>query len=628
MNTPIVSLRSILHNLQGQLPYLSQACDLVWTAAQSWTLAWALLLLMQGVLPVAAVYLTRAVIDSLVPVLGQGGAWPTLAPTFLLVALLTVVLLLTEVLRSLTGWVRTAQAEHVQDHLHGLIQAKASELDLSFYESPEYYDRLYQARIDAVNRPVALLENLGGFFQNGLTLLAMAGVLFPFGWWIPLLLVVSTVPAFAVVLRYTVRQHLWHLRTTADRRRTHYYDWLLTLLDAVAELRLFALSAHFQTAFQSLRQRLRTERVQLARQQALAELAAGAMGLVTIGLVMAWMLWRAAQGQISLGDVVLLYQAFYQGQRLMRTLLTSVGQIYGNILFLENLFAFLALEPRVVDPARPLPAPATLQESIGFEQVTFRYPGSSRVALDRFSLTIPAGHTVALVGANGAGKSTLIKLLCRLYDPETGSITLDGMDIREMSLEALRRQITVLFQQPVQYHTTAAENIALGNLAAEPGKAEIIAAARAAGADTPIDRLPEGYETVLGKWFGGAELSVGEWQRVALARAFLRQVPILVLDEPTSAMDSWAEAEWLERFHWLAQGRTVLIITHRFTTAMQADIIHVMDAGQIVESGRHEDLVAYGGLYAQSWTTQMQARTGMTAPHQAIDPAGPSHTAG
>ena len=623
MNTSVISLRSILHNLQRQLPYLSQACVLVWTAARSWTLAWALLLLIQGVLPVAAVYLTRAVIDSLVPVLGQGAAWPTLAPTFLLVALLALVLLLTEVLRSLTGWVRTAQAEYVQDHLHGLVQAKASELDLSFYESPEYYDRLHQARVDALNRPVALLENLGGFFQNGLTLLAMAGVLFPFGWWIPLLLVISTVPAFAVVLRHTVRQHHWHLRTTADRRRTHYYDWLLTLFEAVAELRLFALSAHFRAAFQSLRQRLRTERVQLARQQALAELAAGAMGLVTIGLVMAWMLWRAAQGQISLGDVVLLYQAFYQGQRLMRTVLTSVGQIYGNILFLENLFAFLALEPRVVDPARPLPTPVALLEGIGFEQVTFRYPGSSRVALDRFSLTIPAGHTVALVGANGAGKSTLIKLLCRLYDPEAGSITLDGIDIREMSLEALRRQITVLFQQPMQYHTTAAENIALGNLAAEPGEAEIMAAARAAGADTPIDRLPEGYETVLGKWFGGAELSVGEWQRVALARAFLRQVPILVLDEPTSAMDSWAEAEWLERFRWLAQGRTVLIITHRFTTAMQADMIHVMEAGQIVESGRHEDLLAHGGRYAQSWTTQMQTRAGMAASHQAIDPSGP-----
>ncbi len=231
------------------------------------------------------------------------------------------------------------------------------------------------------------------------------------------------------------------------------------------------------------------------------------------------------------------------------------------------------------------------------------------MALDRFSLTIPAGHTVALVGANGAGKSTLIKLLCRLYDPEAGAITLDGVNIREIPLEELRRQITVLFQQPIQYHTTAAENIALGNLAATPGDAEIVAAARAAGADTPIDRLPEGYDTVLGKMFGGADLSGGEWQRVALARAFLRPAPILVLDEPTSAMDSWAEAAWLERFRCLAHGRTVLMITHRFTTAMQADMIHVMEAGEIVESGRHDALLARGGLYAQSWSTQMKSHT-------------------
>ena len=175
----------------------------------------------------------------------------------------------------------------------------------------------------------------------------------------------------------------------------------------------------------------------------------------------------------------------------------------------------------------------------------------------------------------------------------------------------------------MQYHATAAENIALGNLAVTPSEAEVTAAARAAGADVPIARLPHGYETVLGKWFGGAELSVGEWQRVALARAFLRQVPILVLDEPTSAMDSWAEAEWLERFRWLADGRTVIIITHRFTTAMQADIIHIMDEGRIVEAGRHEELLAHGGRYAQTWATQMRTRTGMLTPHQAIGTIGP-----
>ncbi len=285
-----------------------------------------------------------------------------------------------------------------------------------------------------------------------------------------------------------------------------------------------------------------------------------------------------------------------------------------NFAPLDNLFTFMGLEPQVVDPPEPLPMPNTLQTGIGFEHVTFTYPGSNRVALDDFSCVLPAGKTVALVGANGAGKSTVIKLLCRFYDPDAGQVLADGTDLRRFSLTGLRRQITVLFQQPVQYHSTAAENIAMGDLTASPGDQDIRAAAEAAGADAPIARLSEGYDTVLGKQFGGTELSVGEWQRLALARAFLRQAHIVVLDEPTSAMDSWAAAAWLERFDKMAEGRTVLIVTHRFTTAMHADVIHVIDQGRIVESGTHQDLLALGGRYAQSWLKQMRA-------HQAQAPS-------
>jgi ATP-binding cassette subfamily B protein len=241
---------------------------------------------------------------------------------------------------------------------------------------------------------------------------------------------------------------------------------------------------------------------------------------------------------------------------------------------------------------------------IRLERVTFRYPGSQRTACADFSLTLPAGKIVALVGENGAGKSTVTKLICRFYDPETGHVLLNGVDVRHLSLTWWRQQITVLFQEPIHFHTTAARNIALDDLAVEPDRDAIIAAACAAGADPPIRRLSQGYETVLGKWFGGVELSVGEWQRVALARAFLRQSPIVILDEPTSAMDSWAEADWLGRFRTLVAGRTALVITHRFTTAMQADIIQVMVAGGIIETGTHEELLALHGRYAHSWHMQ------------------------
>ncbi len=602
----IASFKSHFRELQSNLPYLPQACVLVWTAARSWTIAWGILLLIQGLLPVVTVYVTRALVNSLVSVWGQGGTWDTLTPLFQLVALMAGVLLLTEVLRSTSGWIRTAQAELVQDYISSRIHSIAGTLDLSFYDTPDFYDRLHRARVDASTRPIALVENMGEILQNGLTLIAMACVLLPFGWWIPIVLAVSTLPAFAEVLRHTVRQHEWRHRTTPDQRRIKYYDLLLTIREAAMEMRLFGLAKHFQTEYQVLRKRLRSERLHLAKSQAMAQLLAGALALFTTGLIMGWMLWRAVQGHISAGDLALFYQAFSQGQGLMRTVLTGVGQIYNNIAFLENLFTFLALKPQIAESTQPLETPTHLKKGITFDQVTFRYPGSDRAALENFSLTIPVGQMIALVGTNGAGKSTLIKLLCRFYDPDSGSITHDGIDIRDMSLETLRRQTTVLFQQPMQYHLSASDNISMGDIAGNPDKQEIIAAAQAAGADAPIARLPNEYETVLGKWFGGAELSVGEWQRIALARAFLRNAPILILDEPTSAMDSWAEAAWVKRFRRLAIGRTVIMVTHRFTTAMHADIIHVMNAGQIVESGSHQKLLDSGGRYADSWMTQMQ----------------------
>jgi ATP-binding cassette, subfamily B, bacterial len=595
-----------LNTLRSQLRYLPQALGLVWSASRHWTVAWAVLLVLQGALPVATVYLTRMVVDSLVAATTNAGGWTALQPTLFLIAAMVGVLLLMEGLRSLAGWVRAMQAELVQDHVHALIHAKAATLDISFYDTPNYYDRLHRARVDALNRPMQLLENIGSLLQNGLTLAAMATVLLTYTLWLPVVLIGSTLPALWVMTRYTLEFHRWRLRNTVNERRARYYDWLLSWRDAAMELRLFALGGHYQGLFQQLRGQLRGERMRLIRGQVLAEVGAGSLAVVATGLAIVWMAWRVTQGLASLGDVALFYQVFTQGQRLMRTSLENAGDVYRNILFLENLFEFLALEPQVHEPVRPIPFPDRIQAGIRFEAVTFRYPESERLALDRLSVEVPAGQMVAFVGANGAGKSTLIKLLCRFYDPDGGRITLDGIDLRDMSLDDLRRQITVLFQEPVRYHTTVAENIALGDLAAKPTTAAIAAAARAAGADPPIMRLPDRYETVLGKWFGGAELSVGEWQRIALARAFLRRASLLILDEPTSAMDSWAEADWLTRFRRLAAGRTTIIITHRFTTAMQADYIYVMEGGRVVEAGSHSGLLALNGRYGRSWRTQTQ----------------------
>ena len=460
--------RFSLQQLRSQLPYLPQTLKLVWDAAGKWTLAWLLLLLLQGILPLAPVYLTKTVVDALVQALHSGGEWQAVRPIFWWGGLMAGALLLMEVCSSLTQWLRATQADMVQDYVSGLIQAKAVTLDLAFYETPEYFDRLYRARVDAFTRPMLLLENLGALLQNSITLAAMAAVLLTYSWWLPLVLIFGTLPALVVVGRATLREAQWRHHNTVQERRSRYYDVLLTMPENAAELRLFNLGRHYRQAFQRLRQQLRLEKRTLGLTLLGGQLVAGTFAFLTGGAALVWVIWGAVQGRTSLGDVALFYQVFNQGQRLMQTLLSNVGEIYRNIIFLENLFEFLQLQPQIISPPQPLPLPPRLQQGISFSEVTFRYPGSSKPALDAFSLDIPAGSVVALVGDNGAGKTTLIKLLCRFYDPEAGQITADGLDIRTVAMDAWRRRITVLFQEPVHYHTTAAENIAQGDLDAAP----------------------------------------------------------------------------------------------------------------------------------------------------------------
>ena len=600
-------LSSKLRKALAQLPHLPRALSLVWEVGRPWTVAWIVLLIVQGLLPVAFVYLTKLVVDNVV--IAGGGTREQMLYVLWLVLGLGGTLLLMEVVRNAINWVRTVQTELLQDHITALIHEKSVTVDLAFYELADYYDHLHRARTEARYRPLALLGNLGALLQNSITLIAMGAILIPLGPWLTVALLLSTLPAFFVVVHYALAEYQWRLRTTTDDRRAWYYDWIMTTADAAAEIRLFDLGKYFQSQHKDLRRKLRGERLELTRRQGLAELAASVIALLIIGAAMLLMMWRALNGRVTLGELALVYAAFNQGQGLMRTLLENAGQLYGNSLFLGNLFNFFSLESessgtaaRTVGAALPgRPSSA----SISFEHVSFSYPDASTTALDNFTLSIPSGKIIAIVGPNGAGKSTLLKLLCRFYDPTAGSITIDGQNIKDIPTGDLRRLITVLFQQPFHYNTTVRDNILYGDLQREASDAELDAAIQAAGAKEIVSRLANREQTLLGRWFpGGTELSVGEWQRIALARAFLRRAPIIILDEPTSALDPWAEADWLERFRRLAFGRTSIIITHRFTTAMHADVIHVMDRGRIIESGSHQRLLEQSGLYAESWSRQ------------------------
>lgn len=581
-----------------QLPTGRHALELVWRAAGWWTVAWGILLVMQGLVPAGLALLLRTLVNRLVASPG----WSAIAPPAIGIAALWIV---AQLLSSALSWVREVQAELVQDEVHRLIQSKALRLDLSFYDHSESYDLLYRAQVDAFSQPLSLLESLGSLVQNGLGFLVLAGILWTYAAWLPLLLVFTAVPGLLLVAHQILKAHRWNMEHTNDDRRAQYLDLMMTEQSAAAELRLFDLGGYHRRAFESLRESLREGKLQLVREGAVTELGAGILAWAGSLVGLGWVLHQTITGRIKLGDLLLCFQAFQQGQALLRSLLEGAGKIYRSLLFVNNLEDFLKVEPAIrSDPARTPPLP--LKNSIRFERVSFTYFGGNHRALDAFDLEIPQGKIVALVGHNGAGKSTLIKLLCRFYDPDEGRILMDGVDLRSLDREALRRCITVLFQEPVRYHATARENIGFGDVDALSDQARVGQAARDAGALDPIERLAEGFETVLGKFFGRVELSGGEWQRMALARAYFRRAPLIILDEPSSVMDSWAEQDWLSRFRALAAGKTALMITHRFTTAMHADIIHVMDKGRIVESGTHAQLVALGGTYASSWSAQMR----------------------
>jgi ATP-binding cassette subfamily B protein len=590
-----------------RLRHVGWALRLVWRAAGWWAVGGLGLLLVQGLIPVGTVYVTKHLVDAVAGVLGAGLSGEALRALALPAGIMGGLLLLEQAIGGVSEYVRTIQAELVRDHIKARIHEQAVAVDLAFYESSDYHDLLSQANSQANGKPLELVNNLGGVFQNGITLAGICGVLIPFGLWIPLVLLLSTVPALYVVVRYSNEQHAWWERRTEGRRRAGYYNTLLTHEQVAPEVRIFGLGPLLRRAYMAIRVQLRDELLAITRRQGWAKAAAGLTSLLVTAGVMAYMVVRAMQGAATLGDLAMFYQAFNRGQGLAKGLLSSAGQIYSNTLFLEHLHRFLSLEPTVKDPADPVPAPTPIHDGIRFDDVYFAYPGSREYALRGFNLSVPAGQTVAVVGANGAGKSTLIKLLCRFYDPQKGRITVDGTDLRAFALDDLRSTIAALFQRPVQYQMTATDNIAIADFAGEPRPYAVEQAAQRAMIDETIRNLPQGYDTLLGKWFeGGTELSGGQWQRVSLARAFYNDAPVIVLDEPTSHLDSWAEHAWYDRFGTLANGKTAIIVTHRFTTAMRADVICVMRAGQIVEQGTHEALLDQGGLYATSWRQQMQ----------------------
>lgn len=590
----------------ARLAILPSALALAYRGAPGWSATSILLTLMQGLMPAAFIWIIRDLINRFPSLRFDGWKgldWMALAPSLLLLGL---VLLAIEALQPLARWIRAAQSESVERHVRDLVLTHANRSDLAFFESPEFQDDLYRAGPEAGAMINSLLENMAQMLQSVVTVVALAAILIPYAWWLPLGLAASLVPALGVILLDAWQQGNWWREATRDERRANYLNWLITGGMNAAELRLLQLGSHLQEQHQKLKQKLSARRLSLERRHAVAAVAAATFGVAAAAGALALLASQPSRQAIALGDVVLIFQAFHQSQRASKSLLSQFGSLIRQAMQIRSLYDYLAYSPKIISRSDTIAEMPTPKDSIRFENVTFRYAGNAKPALVGLSATIPAGKITAIVGANGSGKSTLIKLLSRLYDPDSGAILIDGIDIREYDPQRLREQFAVLLQEPLELQDTVSENIRAGRIDASENLGQRIRdAAKATHADRIIADLEQGFETHLGRWFtDGTDLSTGQWQRIALTRAIFRDAPVLVLDEPTSAMDAITEAEWVKQLPAMAAGRTVVLITHRLPAARNADQILVFSKGRVIEAGSHDELLATGGEYAGLYRAQ------------------------
>ncbi len=588
------------------LPELLRSVELVWRGSAGWTMAGLGVSIAVAVLPLAGLYLLKLIIDAIVAGTATGfGAGEVRMLTALIVCAL-LVQLITAICKAFMQVIHEAQAAQVTEYMQDLMHRKSIDVDLGYYETPEFKNTFHRAQQEAPYRPTRIVHGLTQVTQNGLALLALSGLLlFSIHWTFGLLLASAAVPGLWVRIRQARRMFDWQMERTPIERKADYYNWILTGSHHAKENRLFGVGPVLKERAAALRRGLNQRRLKFAFQKSTSEfLTQSTAAIVTFG-AFGVLAHRAVSGVISIGELVMVYQAFQRGLGYFQELLSALANLYENNLFVRNVYAFLDLKAALPESAHPRPMPRLIKKGICFENVRFQYRNSDRPCLNDVSLTIEPGEVVALVGENGAGKSTLIKLLCRMYDPDAGRITIDGTDIREFKKEELRRALSVVFQDFVQYQLPVRDNIGLGNVDLLANDDAIVSSARAAGADEFIRKLNGKYDAVLGTLFeGGEELSVGQWQKIALARAFLRTSEVIILDEPTSALDPKSEFEVFEKFRQLAAGRSTLLISHRLSTVKMADRIYVLNGGRIVEHGTHDELVDLGTDYASLYNAQ------------------------
>ena len=595
----------------GALRYLPTLLREIAAASPRLLAASIALRLVAACLPVLSLYLAKLILDGIVaeharPAPGAGLADPGRARLAGLVAAEFGLALVSDLTGRLANLTETLIGDLYANAASLRLMAHAAALDLAQFEDSAQQDRLERARRQVSGR-TGLVGTLLGQFQALVTLAALAAGVAAFTPWLVALIAAAVVPAVLNEWHFTKAGYRLAWLRSPERRRLDYLRYLGASVETAKEVKLFGLSGYVTGLYAAVARRLLADNRGLATARAGWGFAFASLGTLAYYAAYTVIVWRTVTGAFSVGDLAFLAGAFQRLRGGIEGLLLGFTQITGQAQYLDDFFSFFAIRPQIRAPARPVPLPRPIREGLVFEDVGYRYPGTESWALRGLSFAVRAGETVALVGGNGAGKTTIVKLMTRLYDPQEGRVLLDGVPLPAYDLDDLRARIGAIFQDFVRFDLTAGENVAVGRIEAA-ADADRIAAAAARGLAAPvIERQPEGYAQPLGKRFaGGLDLSGGEWQKVALSRAYMREAEILILDEPTAALDARAEHDVFARFRELSAGRTAVLISHRFSTVRMADRILVLEGGRVLEQGSHAALMDRGGRYAELFTLQAE----------------------
>ena len=575
---------------------------IVWESGRAVVTLGLILRAFSALLPVALLGITKLIIDGIVH--ARTFHQPVPSRFWWLVAGEFGLAILGSVLSRAIDYLDSLLADNYTRHVSIQVMTHAAELDLQTYENPLFYDRLERARVQATDR-LGMIQSIGRLVQLAVTTVSLSISIMVFSPWLLLLLVAGVIPAFLGESHFAFLGYAKNFRQTPIRRQLDYLLVLGGSREAAKELKLFGLSKFLVERFTRLSNRIYSENVSLARRRLIAGSFLSMVGIMGYYSAYVFVIWRTIAGTLTIGTLTFLTGAILQASTNIQQIFSTLSGIADQALFLTDLLAFFRMEPAIQSKPHAIMAPRPIVQGFEFRNVSFSYPGSARLILNRLNFHLHPQERVALIGENGQGKTTIVKLITRLYDPTEGQVLLDGVDLREYSLEDLYREIGVIFQDFMRYEMTAGENIAVGKIEAIDDSALLHMAARKSLADEVVGRLPLKYGQMLGRRFdGGLDLSGGEWQKVALARAYLRNAQLLILDEPTAALDARSEFEVFRRFAELTEGKMALFISHRFSTVRMADRIVVLANGNISEEGSHEQLSKLGGRYAEMFEMQ------------------------